>query len=721
MEINKDTTVASVDANVTEILQENQDPNLDNSVAQDTSMESVEESEKAADIGGDDRLQSILGSQILVLEESDDETNVVRKTEGCPAKTTVVLHEEITTTGMDELATIIENKQETIYHDVIEKDDKIQVLDKLHDVIPELDSQSTSPNDNILRFNETSESEDLSGLNFNEFQINQELGISPHNTSAETEVILSQDHQKMQKSLDKFESLSCSEGNISMVKITEKMGSELEKNTEIVVKETEVVAESEKSVVEKKGNDDKEFGSESAKSLMVITEKADIDIGSECDNLLAVPKEKVEIEFEIESDSNLMKNSEKVAPVIKSKSDKNIVSEPMEIDKDDDSFTSTIGKWDAHSPNPNESNTETKHSKKESKQEQKSTRQLRSASVPTASISQKPKVSKDINYAIFRHETSSFFHDYVKQNQFDYIEFCLQTNQFHKIKENGINILPTVKLETLKLDTQVLVEKPLDTVKSKRQVKVPKKTAKLKKMDNNPKPSTSKVKGATLVSQTEEEDKQITKSSKLEHEIQDSQKPCSSKTVIYKVDDFEEKKKRVESIIRESLLSRPKRKTMEERKSEMISSVRANLVVGLEVRETEGKGKGVFTTQSFQRGSFLCNYQGELLNDEEGYNRFVTTTSENACFMFKFSREGKSYWVDASDPSSGIGRYINHGFKINCKAKSTNIDGKPVLYIVAAENIESGAELIYDYGDKSKEAKKDFPFLQKKSRTKKHY
>lgn len=55
---------------------------------------------------------------------------------------------------------------------------------------------------------------------------------------------------------------------------------------------------------------------------------------------------------------------------------------------------------------------------------------------------------------------------------------------------------------------------------------------------------------------------------------------------------------------------------------------------------------------------------------------------------------------------------INHSRKnFNVKTKVVSIKENPHLAFVAARDIEVGEELLYDYGERSKEVTEAFPWL----------
>ena len=68
--------------------------------------------------------------------------------------------------------------------------------------------------------------------------------------------------------------------------------------------------------------------------------------------------------------------------------------------------------------------------------------------------------------------------------------------------------------------------------------------------------------------------------------------------------------------------------------------------------------------------------------------------------------------VDATKETDKLGRLLNHSkLNGNCVTKVIGIGSKPYLILVAARDIQVGEELLYDYGDRSKEAIEAHPWL----------
>lgn len=68
--------------------------------------------------------------------------------------------------------------------------------------------------------------------------------------------------------------------------------------------------------------------------------------------------------------------------------------------------------------------------------------------------------------------------------------------------------------------------------------------------------------------------------------------------------------------------------------------------------------------------------------------------------------------MDATPSTYGHGRLINHGNKsANLVTKVVEVDGLPRLCFFATGDIEAGEELLYDYGDRRKDAIISYPWL----------
>lgn len=68
--------------------------------------------------------------------------------------------------------------------------------------------------------------------------------------------------------------------------------------------------------------------------------------------------------------------------------------------------------------------------------------------------------------------------------------------------------------------------------------------------------------------------------------------------------------------------------------------------------------------------------------------------------------------IDATKETGRLGRLLNHSKSGNCHTRLHAIDGTPHLILVASKDIEADEELLYDYGDRSKDSISAHPWLK---------
>ncbi|XP_076843280.1 lysine methyltransferase 5Ab [Brachyhypopomus gauderio] len=142
--------------------------------------------------------------------------------------------------------------------------------------------------------------------------------------------------------------------------------------------------------------------------------------------------------------------------------------------------------------------------------------------------------------------------------------------------------------------------------------------------------------------------------------------------------------------------------------------ITSNVEDGLKVRYVEGKGRGVFADREFHKGQFVVEYHGDLLEMDDAKNREAQYAQDptKGCYMYYFRYLNNNYCVDATKESDRLGRLINHSKNGNCQTKVHNIKDVPHLILVASRDIKVEEELLYDYGDRSKEALAAHPWLK---------
>ena len=107
-----------------------------------------------------------------------------------------------------------------------------------------------------------------------------------------------------------------------------------------------------------------------------------------------------------------------------------------------------------------------------------------------------------------------------------------------------------------------------------------------------------------------------------------------------------------------------------------------NIKRSLKVSKTHS-GLGMTTLEPIEKGGFIIEYVGPVLNKVEADNR-------GGKYLFETS---KNRFVDGSDRSN-TARYLNHSCTPNCEVEIHN--GR--IFIFALRDIKTGEELEYDYG-----------------------
>ncbi|XP_074463098.1 N-lysine methyltransferase KMT5A isoform X1 [Larus michahellis] len=163
---------------------------------------------------------------------------------------------------------------------------------------------------------------------------------------------------------------------------------------------------------------------------------------------------------------------------------------------------------------------------------------------------------------------------------------------------------------------------------------------------------------------------------------------------------------------RSSRKSKSELETEERRKiDELITSGKEE---GMKIDYIDGKGRGVIATKHFNRGDFVVEYHGDLIEITDAKKREALYAQDpsTGCYMYYFQYLSKTYCVDATKETNRLGRLINHSKCGNCQTKLHDIDGVPHLILIASRDIKAGEELLYDYGDRSKASIEAHPWLK---------
>lgn len=129
----------------------------------------------------------------------------------------------------------------------------------------------------------------------------------------------------------------------------------------------------------------------------------------------------------------------------------------------------------------------------------------------------------------------------------------------------------------------------------------------------------------------------------------------------------------------------------------------------------EVKGRfGVFATRKINKAAFVCEYAGDLIDRREAERRDeIYELNRKGSYMFYFNWNNKCYCLDATEPTYRLGRLVNHSRKNpNAKMEIFTHSNKPYLILTAIREIQPNEEILYDYGERNKNAIKANPWLE---------
>jgi histone-lysine N-methyltransferase SETMAR len=126
----------------------------------------------------------------------------------------------------------------------------------------------------------------------------------------------------------------------------------------------------------------------------------------------------------------------------------------------------------------------------------------------------------------------------------------------------------------------------------------------------------------------------------------------------------------------------------------------------LEIRKFNAKGFGLTTLKSLPKGSFICEYAGEILTKREAQKRDEENREFNKMnYIFclnemKLNSDDKIQTFIDPSVKGNIGRYLNHSCEPNCDIISVRCNSIiPKLAIFSNREIKVKEELTFSYGD----------------------
>jgi len=113
----------------------------------------------------------------------------------------------------------------------------------------------------------------------------------------------------------------------------------------------------------------------------------------------------------------------------------------------------------------------------------------------------------------------------------------------------------------------------------------------------------------------------------------------------------------------------------------------------------DSKGDGLFACKPIAKGTFLFDYEGERLTEEEFFARYPDANGRYvACIDAPLPWMAPSYIDGANVDLSSIARWINHSCRrANVRWKKQRFG--TAMHFYAMRDIAQGEELFFDYGD----------------------
>ncbi|XP_012253973.2 histone-lysine N-methyltransferase EHMT1 isoform X2 [Athalia rosae] len=126
--------------------------------------------------------------------------------------------------------------------------------------------------------------------------------------------------------------------------------------------------------------------------------------------------------------------------------------------------------------------------------------------------------------------------------------------------------------------------------------------------------------------------------------------------------------------------------------------VQHGLTQRFQLFRTKGKGWGLRTLRYILKGTYVCEYVGEIISDSEADHR------EDDSYLFDLdNRDGETYCIDARRYGN-LARFINHSCAPNLLPVRVFVEHQdlhfPKIAFFANRDIDADEELGFDYGEK---------------------
>ena len=110
----------------------------------------------------------------------------------------------------------------------------------------------------------------------------------------------------------------------------------------------------------------------------------------------------------------------------------------------------------------------------------------------------------------------------------------------------------------------------------------------------------------------------------------------------------------------------------------------------------DDRGLGLFADAAIKKDSFVIEYIGEVITEEELEKRKAEYEKEGLGHSY-FKVLGAGEYIDPTKKGNDA-RYMNHSDTPNCRGEKWDVDGEVCIGIFAETDIKAGEELTWDYG-----------------------
>lgn len=149
-----------------------------------------------------------------------------------------------------------------------------------------------------------------------------------------------------------------------------------------------------------------------------------------------------------------------------------------------------------------------------------------------------------------------------------------------------------------------------------------------------------------------------------------------------------------EEVLAKGLASQPSEEAVKLGK-QFIEKIKAAYIPDVSIRWVdENVGYGLFAEEIIESGSYVGEYTGQVR--ENDIRRYLEPLN-NYCYEYPvLDSVGRSFVIDAIQ--GNLTRFINHSFTPNLRPVHVYYDGFYHLIFLAVQKIESGTQLLFNYG-----------------------